>query len=108
MRRRISIDPDGAGLDDVTGRVYLFEDDPPRHPALYDEAVWARYLAAYEAFSLAKTAVCAVLHEEPYDQVELELAGKAKAIMDGDYDPDVMDQLEDAAIEHAKAFTEPA
>ena len=104
MRRRISIDPDGAGLYDHTDRPYLFDEDGPNSEyegALYDEDLWRAYLDAEEAFRAATRAVCNALVDEPYDDVERELGAKARALLDTDDFVDAMEDLGREAIANA-------
>lgn len=79
MRRRIYVDPEGDLLDE-TERAYLFRDDDQPEPgqrfsicdrgALYNESLWARYVAACEVANDLRNKVCEALVREPYDEVE--------------------------------------
>ena len=86
MRRRIYIAPDGSGLQDVTqqaSRYKLDREDPLG--ALYDEPLWAAYVAAREAFDALEGAVIGRLRGEPYDDVERKAAEESDALLD-DYE----------------------
>jgi hypothetical protein len=85
VRRRIYIAPDGSGLEDVTGRPYLYEIDRDLAlGALYDDPIWTAYLAAREAFAVLERAVIGHLRGEPYDDVERRAAEEASALLDAD------------------------
>lgn len=102
VRRRIYCDPGSGHLEDVTSNVYLFDDPREgRHKALYDDALWQRYLVAEAACSAIASEVVEALVNEPYDHVERELNQRMTKIMDERYDAVEAGVIESYALEHA-------
>jgi hypothetical protein len=123
MRRRIYIDPEGD-LSDQTDSPYLYRlDQPPdealwicRTGALYDDALWAEYEAACKGTHRLRGLVCRALVNEPWDDVERDLAERYTALADVlDYDDDETYAIADAemkrlaarAVEHAQGRAKP-
>jgi hypothetical protein len=122
MRRRIYIDPEGD-LSDQTDSPYLYRlDQPPdeelsscRTGALYDDALWVEYQAACKEASRLRGLVCRALVNEPWDDVERDLAERYTALVDVlDYDDETykiadaeMKRLAARAVEHAQGRAKP-
>ncbi len=79
-----------------------------RTGALYDESLWAQYMAACQESLRLERLIRAALINEPWDEVEIALATRARACMERAMDDDLdvtgeLNKIDAEALKHAES-----